>query len=189
MNYKILGYVTDNREIKYYIIDVLSEEAKTTNFGIKTVGEINELRTFGDVVKDITTKTDNTCLTPCKYDSSKNKIEFPDAIKKTLIKTNYSYFDSVKMDKIDELVNNKVNDFITHGGMARSFCVGHGLPLLWSGWVESKSKNRYSITIQKMFDDRLTIALSVQGKEIIRKYTVKGLQEVVNSIIKIHKYA
>lgn len=191
MNYKILGYVTDNREVKFYIINVMSPEATTTNYGIKTVNEINMLRTFEQVKKDITTKTADVCMTPCKYDTTKNKIEFPDNIKRSLIKTNYSYFDSVKMDKIDSLVNDKANDLVTQGGMARSYCDGHGIPLFWSGWVECKSGRRHSINVQKMFDDRLTLSLSEQGPNgrLIRAYTVKGLNEVVSSILKIYKYA
>lgn len=191
MNYKILGYVTENREVKFYIIDIVSSEASTTNYGIKTVGAINKLRSFEQVKRDIITKTEDTCMTPCKYDTSKNKIEFPDNIKKSLIKTNYDYFDSVKLDKLDELVNNKGNDLVTQGGIARSYCDSHGIPLFWSGWVECRSKRRYSLNVQKMFDERFTISLLEQGpnpKEI-RAYTVKGLNEVVSSILKIYKYA
>lgn len=191
MNYQILGYITDNREVKYYIINAIVPEASTTNYGIKTVGEINKLRAFEQVKNDITTKTSDVCMTPCKYDKTKNKIEFPDNIKRGLIKSNLAYFDSVKMDKIDELVNNKANDLVTQGGMQRSYCNDKGVPLYWSGWLESKSGNKYNVTVQKMFDERFTLTLAVfgPGGKVLRSYTVKGLQEVVSSMVKIYKYA
>lgn len=191
MNYNIVGYITDNRDVKYYLIDVISPEASTTNYGIKTVGAINKLRAFEQVKRDITTLTDSKCMTPCTYDRAKNKIEFPDNIKKSLIKTNFAYFDSIKLDKLDQLVNNKVDTLVTQGGIVRSYCIDKGIPLYWSGWLEAKSGTKYNIAVQKMFNDRFTIAVALfgPGGKVLRDFTVKGLTEVVNSLAKIYKYA